>query len=219
MVRSLTIAFAALSLAGCAGIETRRSSAPLFPESSARDRLDFETQTLGRAPTGFAGDTAEFVVADSPNAASGELVVVHRGGKAGSLTLQPGSAAEGGNSGKEFRGEAAVRVMIGEPGAGVACESPDGSGYLVRIEPEAKRVALYERSVGDLKLVAESPATVTKVSWVRLGIRCGRGQVTAYLDGTPIATKKADVELSVLALHADADVTAHFDDVLFVAHD
>ena len=218
MVRSLTIAFAALSLAGCAGIETRRSSAPLFPESAARERLDFETQTLGRAPSGFAGDTTEFAVADSPNAASGELVVVHRGGKAASLTLQPG-IPEGEAANKEFRGEAAVRVMLGEPGAGVACEGPEGSGYLVRVEPEAKRVALYERSVGDLKLVAESPATVTKGSWVRLGIRCGRGQVTSYLDGKPIATKKADVELGVLALHADADVTAHFDDVLFVAHD
>ncbi|MGH7802722.1 MAG: hypothetical protein ACREQJ_00110, partial [Candidatus Binatia bacterium] len=195
MFRSLTIVAVTLSLAACANLEARRSSAPLFSDAVARDRLDFETHMVGRAPNGFAGDTTEFAVADSPNAASGELVVVHRGGKAASLTLQPQNAAEGAGANKELRGEAAVRVMIGEPGAGVACEASDGSGYLVRVEPDAKRVALYERSVGDLKLVAESPSTVGKGSWARLGIRCGRGQVTAYLDGAPLVSKSAEVEL------------------------
>ena len=210
MLRNLIVLLAAVALASCTSIEKRRSSAPLFSDAAVGDRLDFETQTLGRSPEGFAGDTTEFAVADSPSAASGELVVVHRGGKAASLTLQKG---EGGT---ELRGEAAVRVMIGEPGAGVACESPDGSGYLVRVEPEAKRIALYERSVDDLKLVAESPSSVGKGSWVRLGIRCGGGQVTSYLDGVQVASKRAEVEPSNLALHADADVTAHFDDVVVV---
>jgi hypothetical protein len=210
LLRNLIVCLAAVPFVSCATLESRRSSAPLFPGAAVGDRLDFETQPLGRSPEGFSGDTTEFAVADSPSAASGELVVVHRGGKAASLTLQKGEG------GKELRGEAAVRVMIGEPGAGVACEAPDGSGYLVRVEPEAKRVALYERSADDLKLVAENPSSAGKGSWVRLGIRCGGGQVTSYLDGVQVATKRAEVEPSILALHVDADVTAHFDDVVVV---
>jgi hypothetical protein len=212
LLRFLIVALATAALAGCATVAPRTKSAPLFSDAMVGNRLDFETQTLGRAPDGFAGDTAEFAVADSPSAASGELVVVHRGGKAASLTLPP---KDGGTA---VRGEAAVRVLVGEPGAGVGCEAADGSGYLVRVEPEAKRVALYERTAGDLKLIGESPSTVGKGTWVRLGIQCGRGQVTSYRDGAEIAGKRAEVEPSTLALHADADVTAQFDDVV-VVHD
>ena len=211
---ALSVLLAVLTLAGCASVSSPRKAAPLFADQSAGDKFDFESQTLGRAPTGFNGDTAEFAVADSPSAASGELVVVHRGGKAASLTLQPAKA------GQEVRGEAAVRVMVGDPGAGVGCDASDGSGYLVRVEPGAKRVALYERSAGDLKLVGESASLVVKGSWARLGIRCGRGQVTSYVDGAPVASKSAEgVAPSTLALHADADVTAQFDDVQVIAHD
>ena len=207
-MRPLLIALAgAAMLGGCSSITALRDSGPLFP-ANGEESLDFENQTIGRPPAGFVGGAEQWLVAESPSAASGEQVLVHDGGETSRITL------EAGEGGKEIRAEVAVRVFVGAPGAGVACGEGE-NGYLVRFEPEARRAALYDRSGVELGLVAERPVEVRKGKWIRLGIRCGDGRVTGYVDGEPIASHRTDVALSSLELHADAEVTAPFDDVRF----
>lgn len=213
MRRRLIACWIALPLAGCTALAAARVSGPLFSDASAGERLDFENQSLGRAPTGFASDAKQWAVADSPTAASGEHVLVHTGSEASAITVEAARGA------KEVRAEAAVRVFVGKPGAGVGCDGDEQSGYLLRLEPEAKRVALYDRSGDDFALVGERPVDTAKGSWVKLGIRCGRGQVVAYLDGQAMASRSTDELPSAIALHADAEVTAQFDDVRYFARD
>lgn len=203
----------ALPLAGCTTLAASRISGPLFSESSGGERLDFENQPLGRAPSGFVSGPTNWSVADSPTAASGEQVLVHTGEEASAIQV------EGGRGAKELRAEAAVRVFVGKAGAGVACAAEDESGYLVRFEPEAKRVALYDRSGEDFALVGERALDASKGKWVRLGIRCGRGQVVGYLDGEVMASRRTEEAPSAIELHADAAVTAQFDDLRYIARD
>jgi len=213
-VRTRLIAWwIALPLAGCATLTAARISGPLFSDASGGERLDFENQPLGRAPSGFERGVKHWSVADSPTAASGEHVLVHTGGDASVLKV------EGGKGAKELRAEAAVRVFVGKPGAGVACTDEGRGGYLLRVEPEAKRVALYDRSGEEFALVGERPVEAEKGKWVRIGIRCGRGQVVGYLDGEVMASRRTDEAPEAIALHADAEVTAQFDDVRYVARD
>lgn len=206
----LLIGLAATALlCGCSSLTALRESGPLFPGGGESESLDFENHPIGRPPAGFLGGGEEWLIVDSPTAASGEQVLVRAGGEASAIALEAGQGA------KEVRVEAAVRVFVGSPGAGVACGGEGEDGYLVRIEPEARRAALYDRQGEDLGLVGERPLEVGKGKWVRVGIRCGDGRVTGYVDGEPIASQRTAVAPSSLELHADAEVTAQFDDVRF----
>lgn len=205
-------ALALATLAGCTSIAelpALRDSGPLFPRGGEAESLDFENQPLGRPPSGFVGGEDQWLVADSPTAASGEHVLVRGGGEASALVLEAGQGA------KELRAEVAVRVFVGAPGAGVGCSGGEESGYLVRLEPESRRVALYDRTGDELGLVGARPVELDKGKWVRLGIRCGDGEVTGYVEGEAIASQRTTEVPSALKLFADAEVTAQFDDVRF----
>jgi hypothetical protein len=196
-------------LASCATI----GPAPaLFPASQLVSRLDFETDALNQPPRGLvARSTGRWAVADSPHAVVGSQVVVRRGDEASLLALERAEAAE------RVSGEVSVRVLLGPSGAGIACETGESEGFVVKAEPDAGRVALYRRSPGGLELVGSEPAEIRKGEWVRLGIRCEPKVVLAYLDGRAVLRRPVGGDRPRLALYADADVTAQFDDLRYLA--
>jgi hypothetical protein len=121
-LHSIVIALVgAVMLGGCSSITALRDSGPLFP-ANGEESLDFENQPIGRPPAGFFGGAEQWLVADSPSAASGEHVLVHDGGETSTITLGAGQGA------KEIRAEVAVRVFVGAPGAGVACGGEGENG-------------------------------------------------------------------------------------------
>lgn len=193
---------------GCGLLAVLGDSGPLFAADGEGEGFDFENQSIGRVPAGFVGAADHWHVADSPTAASGEQVLVYGGGEESSLEIEAGRSA------KALRAEVSVRVFVGEPGAGVACGGGGENAHLVRVEPAAGRVAFYDRGES-LVLVAEHPLAEAKGDWVRIGIRCTEGQVAAYVAGKRIGSRRVAAEPYSLRLHADAEVTAQFDDVRF----
>jgi hypothetical protein len=186
-----------------------RKAPPLFGARDPVERSDFEGDAINHAPQGFEVRSGEWVVVDSPTAASGYQVLVRRGKEAARLVVK-GSRSEGG-----VRGEVAVRLLVGNPGAGIACEGGGAESYMVRAEHETKRAALYRREGESLSLVAAEALPLDQNQWARLGIACGAGGVVAYLNGRPIARVAATLGRVALVLEADPEVVAQFDDLRY----
>lgn len=201
----------ALAVAGgCAAVSSLDPTPALFPSSASVASVDFERDSLSRAPQGFDARLGRWAVADSPTAVSGSQVVVGRGPGAASLAVQNVQAAH------TAVGEVAVRVFIGAPGAGLACGGSDsGVGYLLRLEPAAARIGLYRKNGEALALVGETPLATPKGEWVRIGIRCEDDRVIGYVDGKPRISAPAGLPAFDLALWADPGVTAQFDDLRY----
>jgi hypothetical protein len=151
-------------------------------------------------------------VVDSPTATSGTQVLVRGGDDSAVLAVKETAGVT------SAAGEVAVRVLLGSSGAGLAC---GGSGnrpeHLLKIEPNAARMALYRKTDDSMKVVDQTPAPVLKGEWARLGIRCEADRVVGYLDGKPVVRDRAAAGAIDLALYADAGVTAQFDDLTYWA--
>jgi hypothetical protein len=170
-------------------------------------KVDFENDALAESPEGFETRLGRWSVADSPTAASGVQVLVRGGEGAGELILKDaeGVTAAG--------GEVAVRVFLGTPGAGIWCDGDRGqAGYLLKLEPDARRVALYRTSADSMTAVDQVAVAAPKGEWRRLGILCQSDRVIGYLDGEPAVRNQGPMPPFDLALYADPGVTAQFDD-------
>jgi hypothetical protein len=198
-------------LTSCTALSTLAPPPSLFPDRSAVDELDFEQDALGQPPEGFkASARGQWRVADSPTAASGNQVLAHGGETPSSLDLKGSEAALSGAA------QVSVRIFVGSPGAGVACDGSADS-YVLKIEPHASRVALYRRTAGSLGLVDQVPIATPKGDWVRIGLRCDGAQVVGYVNGKAVVKSKTGVAPFRLALVSDAGVTAQFDDLKYWA--
>jgi hypothetical protein len=202
----------AVGLSACA-IATRVSGTPpLFSSKVTPQMFDFEHDALHQPPEGFESRSGRWVVEDSPTAASGTQVLVRGGDDAGVLAVKN---AEGVNA---AAGEAAMRVFLGGSGAGLYCYGKNGgNGYLVKLEPNAGRLALYRRNGDSLNLVEHAAVSAPKGEWVRVGIRCERDRVFGYVNGKVAIKQRAEIREFDLALYADPGVTAQFDDVAYWA--
>jgi hypothetical protein len=202
---------AVAAASSCASlVSSVESDPPLFSGSGNVQRVDFEDRALHKPPEGFETRLGSWSVADSPTAVSGTQVLV-RGGE-GAAELIPKDAQGVVAAG----GEVAVRVFLGTPGAGLECDADQGkAGYLLKLEPDARRVALYRKSADSLTAVDEATVSAPKGEWTRLGIVCQDGRVIGYLDGKPAVKDRGPVPPFDLAIYADPGVTAQFDDLKY----
>jgi hypothetical protein len=204
-VIAVLLALAASS--SCAVISATGLPPSLFPAEDNVKNIDFENGALHASPEGFEARLGQWFVADSPTAASGTQVLVRGGGGAGELVLKDATGATAAG------GEVAVRVFLGAPGAGLWCDADRGQGgYLLKLEPDSRRIALYRTSTGSMTAVDQADADVPKGEWRRLGIRCQSDGVIGYLDGQPLVKNQGPMPPFDLALYADPGVTAQFDD-------
>lgn len=184
---------------------------PLFSAGEAVERIDFEEEAPGRPAGGFESRSGNWLVADSPTAASGFQVLAWHGEKAEKLAVKVGGGS------RRIAGEVSLRVLLGASGAGIGCEADRGDGYLVKLEPAAHRLALYRRSGDSTTLLASAPTSREKGAWSRLGIACGPDLVVGYLDGKPVVETRGLLANARLALYADGGIVAHFDDLRYAA--
>jgi hypothetical protein len=200
---------AALALGGCSMV---RGGAPLFPTTANVQRFDFERDTLHQPPDGFNARHGEWSVADSSTATSGTQVLVRSGEGSGVLTVNDAQGLSAAGA------EVAVRVFLGSSGAGIACGSAgDVAGHILKVEPDASRMALYVKTADTTKLVDAKPAALAKGEWARIGIRCDSDGATGYLDGKPMVHDRSPSAAFDLALYTDPGVTAQFDDLSYWA--
>lgn len=201
--------FIALAATSACGVVSSLGPAPsLFPAAAGVVRVDFEQDALSQPPHGFAANLGHWAVVDSPTAASGNQVVVCDGSGASSLAVQNAQAVHA------AVGEVAVRIFLGAPGAGLACNGAD-DGYFLKVEPAAARVGLYRRSGETLTLVGQAPLGTPKGEWARIGLRCEDDRVIGYVDGKPKISERAALSAFDLALWGDPGVTAQFDDLKY----
>lgn len=199
-----------LGFTACA-VATRVAGAPpLFSSKVTPQMFDFEQDALHQPPEGFEARSGRWVVEDSPTAASGTQVLVRGGDDAAVLAVKNAEHVHA------AAGEAATRVFLGGSGAGLFCYAKDG-GYLVKLEPNAGRLALYRTSGDSLTLVDQSPVSAPKGDWVRVGIRCEGDRVLGYVNGKLAVKQRAEIGEFDLALYTDPGVTAQFDDVTYWA--
>jgi hypothetical protein len=209
--RAVTVIAASLTLAAASSCSSLVSSVerdpPLFSGNDNVQKVDFEDRALNEPPEGFETRLGRWSVADSPTAVSGTQVLV-RGGE-GAAELIPEDAEGVVAAG----GEVAVRVLLGAPGAGIGCDADQGkAGYLLKLEPDARRIALYRKSADSITTVDQAAVSAPKGEWTRLGIVCQSDRVIGYLDGKPAVKDRGPVPPFDLALYADPGVTAQFDD-------
>jgi len=213
--RATTAIAAALALAAagsCALVSSVERNPPLFSGSGNVQKIDFEDSALHEPPEGFETRLGSWSVADSSTAASGTQVLVRGGEGAAELVLKD---AEGVVA---AAGEVAVRVFLGTPGAGIWCDADRGkAGYLLKLEPDARRIALYRKSADSITAVDQATVSAPKGEWTRLGILCQNDRVIGYLDGKPAVKNLGPVPPFDLALYADPGVTAQFDDFKYWA--
>jgi hypothetical protein len=214
--RAVTVIAASLALAAASSCASLVSSVegdpPLFSGSGNVQKVDFEDRALHEPPEGFETRLGRWSVADSPTAASGTQVLV-RGGE-GAAELVPKDAEGVASAG----GEVAVRVFLGAPGAGIWCDADQGkAGYLLKLEPDARRIALYRKSADSMTTVDQAAVSAAKGEWTRLGLLCQNDRVIGYLDGKPTVRNRGPVPPFDLALYADPGVTAQFDDFKYWA--
>jgi hypothetical protein len=204
------IGFLGLSLAvGCAALPNAARTGALFSRRVEPVAYDFEDVSPGRLPVGFERISGLWAVASSPTARSGDQLLAIESERPAMLGVDAASRSD-------MRAEVAVRVQLGSSGAGIACNGGDG-GYIVSVEPESKRVALYSGDGSSPTLLESHEAAVQKGVWTRVGIVCQKDLVTAYLDGRPVATHSASAAPDVLALYAADGVIAQFDDLRVAA--
>ena len=213
--RSTSAIAAALALAAsssCALVSSVEGNPPLFSGRDNVQKVDFEDGRLHEPPEGFETRLGRWSVADSPTAVSGAQVLVRGGEGAAELVLKDaeGVAAAG--------GEVAVRVFLGTPGAGIWCNADRGkAGYLLKVEPDARRIALYRTSVDSMTAVDQATVSAPKGEWTRLGILCESDRVIGYIDGKPTVKNRGPMPPFDLALYGDPGVTAQFDDLKYWA--
>jgi len=195
-----------MALGGCSVV---RGGAPLFTGAGSVQRLDFERDTLHQPPEGFTSRHGEWSVADSSTATSGTQVLVRSGEGSGVLNVNDAQGVSTADA------DVQVRVFLGGSGAGLACGTADGGGHVVKIEPDAARVALYLRTADSAKLVDSKPAALVKGDWAHIGIRCDGDGATGYLDGKPVVHDRSASGTFDLALYTDPGVTAQFDDLSY----
>jgi hypothetical protein len=209
--RVTTVIAASLALAAASSCATLVSSVerdpPLFSAGGNVQKVDFEDRALHQPPEGFETRLGRWSVADSPTAASGTQVLVSGGEGAAELVPKDaeGVVAAG--------GEVAVRVFLGTPGAGIWCDGDQGKvGYLLKLEPDARRIALYRKSADSMTTVDQAAVSAPKGEWTRLGLLCQNDRVIGYIDGKPTVKNRGPVPPFDLALYADPGVTVQFDD-------
>ena len=182
---------------------------PLFSSSQSVVQLDFEDAPLNQTPPQLEQlSKGRWAVADSPQAVSGNQVLVRRGESLSVLALREDAADVG--------GEVSMRMLLGESGAGLACETEDGNGFLLEVDPDRGQVVLSRRGGEERRVVARKSAKVTKGGWVKLGLRCGPERVVGYLDGESVVQHETPLGRARLALWADGGVTVQFDDLRYV---
>ncbi len=209
---SRSVWFVAIAVVcGCGFVSSLGPMPVLFPTSAGVESVDFEQDSLNQTPDGFDVKLGRWVIADSPTAASGNQVLVCGGSGAASLAVKNAEAAD------TAGGEVAVRVFLGAPGAGLACNGAEGggTGYFLRLEPASGRIALYRKNGEALTLVGQTPLATPKGEWARIGIRCEDDRVIGYVDGKPKISEGAGLSTFDLALWADPGVTAQFDDLRY----
>jgi hypothetical protein len=209
--RAMAVIAASLALAAAGSCASLVSSVegdpPLFPGSGDVQKVDFEDRALNEPPEGFETRIGRWSVADSPTAVSGTQVLV-RGGE-GAAELVPKDAEGVVSAGSEV----SVRIFLGAPGAGIWCDADRGkAGYLLKLEPDARRIALYRKSADSMTNVDQAAISASKGEWTRLGLLCQSDRVIGYLDGKPAVKDRGAVPPFDLALYADPGVTAQFDD-------
>lgn len=184
----------------------------MFSGSGNVQRIDFEDGALHEPPEGFETRLGRWSVADSPTAASGTQVLVRGGDGAAVLVLKDASGVAA------AAGEVAIRVFLGTSGAGIWCDADQGNaGYLLKLEPDAQRIALYRKSGDSMTAVDQATVSAPKGEWTRLGILCENDRVIGYLDGKPAVMNRGPMSAFDLALYADPGVTAQFDDFKYWA--
>jgi hypothetical protein len=204
---AIAASLALVAVGSCAVVPSEVKTPLLFPAGDDVKKIDFEHGALNASPEGFETRLGRWSVADSPTAASGAQVLVRDGKSAGELILKDaeGVTAAG--------GEVAVRVFLGAPGAGIWCDADRGkAGYLLKLEPDARRIALYQTSADSMTAVGQVAVDVPKGEWSRLGLLCERDRVIGYVDGKPAVENRGSMPPFDLALYADPGVTAQFDD-------
>jgi len=196
----------------CAALSPMTPAPALFPDRTPLVQFDFEQDTLSQPPDGFETRSGHWSVADSPTSLSGTQVLVRGGDEAGVIAIKNSEEAHA------AAGEVGVRVFLGASGAGLGCDASNGGpSYLLKLEPSAGRVALYEKSGDSLSMAAQTPLSRPKGEWARLGILCEAHQVIGYVDGKPLLHDRSNVGTFELALFTDAGVTAQFDDLKYWA--
>ncbi len=207
----LTLGVALLPLS-CGAVPSVGVAPALFAANVGVHRFDFEHDTLHEPPQGFEPRLGRWAVADSPTAFSGAQVLVGAGGDAGMLAVKD---AEGVSS---AAGEVAVRVFLGSSGAGLACDATSqAAAQILKLEPDERRIALYQKTGDSMKLVDQAPVIAPKGEWVRIGIRCESDRTVGYVDEKSVVNVGEGVGAFDVALVADAGVTAQFDDFAYWA--
>lgn len=196
---------------GCAMLSVV-GPAPQLYSGAGVAKVDFESDALSQPPEGFDARLGQWRVVDSPTATSGTQVVVRGGESAASLALKNAVAV------RSAAGEVSVRIFLGAKGAGLECGARQGgSGYLLKLEPDTRRIALYRKTGEAQLLVGQAAIDTPKGAWLRIGLRCDNRQVTAYVDGKPKLRDRSGVGTFDLGLCADPGVTAQFDDLAYWA--
>ena len=199
-----------LSVAAC--LPWTVSMPPLFAAGESIQEVDFESNAISRTPSEFEASSEGWAVANSPTAVSGFQVLVRDGAAPSDLKVAGTSGS------RRVEGEVGVRVLLGSAGAGIACATGEAESYLVILEPEAERVALYRRTGETRTLVTSHPISEKKGSWSRVGIQCDPSRVVGYWGGKRVMQTRATIGAAVtLALRAEGGVVAQFDDLKYAA--
>jgi hypothetical protein len=208
--RIILCALALATVSACTVVSKVSGTPPLFANKAAVHMFDFEQDVLHQPPGGFDSRFGRWTVEDSPTAVSGTQVLVRGGDDAAVLALKNAEGVDAGAA------EAAMRIFLGGSGAGLSCSGKDGGpGYLVKIEPNVGRLALYRKAGDALELVDEAQVQAQKGEWARIGIRCDADRVIGYFNGKPTVKHRAEMHAFELALYTDPGVTAQFDDVTY----
>jgi hypothetical protein len=206
----LGCALLCLAASACAIASHVSGTPPLFSQKGGLHMFNFEQDALHQPPEGFDPRIGRWTVEDSPTAASGTQVLVRGGEEAGALAVKNAEDVD------TAAAEAATRIFLGGSGAGLACSGKaPAAGYVVKVEPNVGRMALYRKSGDTLQLLDEAQVAAQKGEWARIGIRCDRDRVVGYFNGKAVVKQRADIHGFELALYADPGVTAQFDDVTF----
>jgi hypothetical protein len=206
----LVCGFALLPLS-CTGLPSVSGAPALFAGGDQVRRFDFEHDTLHEPPQGFEPRVGRWAVADSPTAFSGAQVLVGSGEDAGVLAVKDAQGVTA------AAGEVAVRVFLGS-GAGLSCDdTSEAVAQILKLEPGARRIALYRKTGDSVTLVDEAPLPAAKGEWVRIGIRCESHRTIGYVGERSVVTMAEGVGTFDLVLIVDAGVTAQFDDLAYWA--
>jgi hypothetical protein len=209
---AIAASLALVAASSCAAVPSVGGNPPLFSASGNVQKIDFEDGALHEPPEGFETRLGRWSVADSPTAASGTQVVVRGGDGTAVLVLKDAAGVAA------AAGEVAIRVFLGASGAGIWCDADQGNaGYLLKLEPDAHRIALYRKAGDAMTAVDQATVSAPKGEWTRLGILCENGRVIGYLDGKPEVMNRGPMSAFDLALYADPGVTVQFDDFTYWA--